>query len=314
MCMRCYDFGHIKSKCSHPDVYKICSECAELGHRFNECQAEVKKCINCQGEHRTLALRCPVRKRKVKEIEENKKRRADESTDRDNFGNLAKRLDNVFDKIPNNFAIVVTSAIIFAKMEEAENPGSFQDTIDKILDANKVPRVRFPRSLFTRPKPAQTAEAARDETEDMEEDRTGRKRDRSGETDLEGAVGGVDKPEIPSLASSLTSIPAEAMSKQPKQAKTEKKKKKKIDPNVVLAAPNTTNLSGMSRLDIYKELALGRRIKYFYTDRSYNKEGIRKQIKDRYYEFESDQIWYVDVDRFYRIPHGGFVKMDEKKS
>ena len=44
-----------------------CSECGGDDHKWTECRNENKKCLNCGGPHRTLAMACPVKKEKIRE-------------------------------------------------------------------------------------------------------------------------------------------------------------------------------------------------------------------------------------------------------
>ena len=75
-CFKCYALSkHNTNQCR--STTKICSECAETGHTWRECQASVKKCINCTREgkdasHRTLAMKCPLRKEIAKKIRSQK--------------------------------------------------------------------------------------------------------------------------------------------------------------------------------------------------------------------------------------------------
>ena len=65
-CFRCYAYDdHDTKNC--PKTITVCSECTGP-HRHQDCQSDVKKCINCSAEgleanHRTLAAQCPIRKR-----------------------------------------------------------------------------------------------------------------------------------------------------------------------------------------------------------------------------------------------------------
>ena len=69
-CFTCYTFEeHSTPQCPRKD-FKICSECAEEGHRWNDCRNTTMKCVNCSGNHRTLAMSCPVKKSKINEIKE----------------------------------------------------------------------------------------------------------------------------------------------------------------------------------------------------------------------------------------------------
>ena len=52
----------------------ICSECSEEGHKWSECKSQTKRCINCRGTHRTLAMSCPVKRDVINRIKENKQR------------------------------------------------------------------------------------------------------------------------------------------------------------------------------------------------------------------------------------------------
>lgn len=45
-CMRCYKLNHITNNCSMPKDFKICSECGEEGHKYNDYNNNYKKCIN----------------------------------------------------------------------------------------------------------------------------------------------------------------------------------------------------------------------------------------------------------------------------
>lgn len=63
-CFRCYKIeSHNTNECKQDFV--ICSECGERGHTFKACTSSNKKCINCpegNNDHRTMAMKCPVRK------------------------------------------------------------------------------------------------------------------------------------------------------------------------------------------------------------------------------------------------------------
>ena len=64
-CMRCYSFDHIMKHCPHPRTYQVCSNCSSKEHRYDRCANVFKKCLTCDGDHPTLAARCPNRKRMI---------------------------------------------------------------------------------------------------------------------------------------------------------------------------------------------------------------------------------------------------------
>ncbi len=62
-CMRCYSLEqHYTSECPKPKEYKICSECSEEGHVWHQCLNNIKKCLNCKGNHSSMAMKCQKRK------------------------------------------------------------------------------------------------------------------------------------------------------------------------------------------------------------------------------------------------------------
>ncbi len=61
--MRCYKLeDHNARECLKGTEYKICSECSDESHLWYECKGRVEKCINCNEEHSTLAIKYPERK------------------------------------------------------------------------------------------------------------------------------------------------------------------------------------------------------------------------------------------------------------
>ena len=72
-CFRCcwYD-DHPTKSCTETKI--ICSECSEEGHKWSECKSQTKRCINCRGTHRTLAMSCPIKRDVINRIKENKQK------------------------------------------------------------------------------------------------------------------------------------------------------------------------------------------------------------------------------------------------
>ena len=67
-CYKCFAIDqHTTSACPNSSV-KICSKCSK-NHSYFDCNATPNefKCINCQGIHHSLALKCPIRKNLIKE-------------------------------------------------------------------------------------------------------------------------------------------------------------------------------------------------------------------------------------------------------
>ena len=76
-CLKCYEIEkHFTSQCPREKNFKICSECGSTEHTWRDCRAENKQCLNCNGQHSTMANKCPeikkIRKEELKEKRENK--------------------------------------------------------------------------------------------------------------------------------------------------------------------------------------------------------------------------------------------------
>lgn len=62
-CMRCNQTEvHYTKECKKDEAYGLCSECASPDHTWRECKSEAKKCINCGGNRKTLAFKCPEKR------------------------------------------------------------------------------------------------------------------------------------------------------------------------------------------------------------------------------------------------------------
>ena len=143
-CFKCYRYDHLKRNCLKPDDFKICSNCSREGHTYTECNSLSFKYINCQGDHRTLAAKCPIRKAIVKQkIKERKEGREKSKSGDQEY--VPRNL--VPSQIPEKYLAVMAATIIIADRREEEVPGVFQFIVDEMLCANNVPRVLFPESV-----------------------------------------------------------------------------------------------------------------------------------------------------------------------
>ena len=148
VCMQCYSYEHITKNCEKSSDYLICSECSIVGHRYINCRYTNKKYINCAEPHKTLALRCKVRKDKIKEIETKKKTKMQASKEKEASDKVMTKISSAFDKLPDNFIPAIAGALLMAKMKEAEESGSFQRVLNEILKKNNIPKFIIPRTVI----------------------------------------------------------------------------------------------------------------------------------------------------------------------
>ena len=154
MCYICYSYDHKTTDCPTPEL-KVCSECGNHGHRYRQCTNLTKKCLNCAGEHRTMAARCPTRKQLLKNKEKEIRERS-RSQSRQRTTSYAQVVKN--DQQQHQFQdqqamssredyIKVISSIQYAHMIEGIVPGSFHHNIREMYRLNGLPPVKFPEYI-----------------------------------------------------------------------------------------------------------------------------------------------------------------------
>ena len=146
-CFTCYSYeDHSTPQCPNKNL-KICSECAEEGHRWNECRNTFKKCINCSGNHRTLAMSCPVKKEKITIIRDEKQQTQHRETNK-KYNEIAKEaVKEATATQPPKTEIVlqhdmshtILTACILAHLNNIAEPGSFNKHLNYLLRKNNLP-------------------------------------------------------------------------------------------------------------------------------------------------------------------------------
>ena len=136
-CYKCYTIeDHQAATCNKPKEYKICSICAMTGHTFKQCTSNTKKCINCGGPHSTLAMSCPDRKRIIRERKRNSinQKTYSAATNPNNSNSLPSP------SVGGGAAMIKTfMCVTISTMKNAEVPGSFETTLNRLLQANGLP-------------------------------------------------------------------------------------------------------------------------------------------------------------------------------
>ena len=141
-CMKCYAMEeHITSKCPMKKDFKICSECAESGHIWKDCTSQEKKCINCEGDHRTMAMKCPKRKELItRKINSEKTTPGQGKTYAQATG---ERPTSEFPLDKGTTAKIVM-CMIHAHLMNMGDPGSFNRELNNILSKNNLPNINAP--------------------------------------------------------------------------------------------------------------------------------------------------------------------------
>lgn len=148
-CMKCYAIEeHTTSSCPLPEEQRRCSECAGKDHTWRECRNGVKKCLNCQGAHRTLAMSCKLRKDALR-----KKQQGNQDTQRTKaYAAAASTTTTTINQDPaqlrllNSTIPTIWFSYFYALTMDAVNPGTFQNILNNTLAANNLPSMTVPQA------------------------------------------------------------------------------------------------------------------------------------------------------------------------
>lgn len=157
-CFTCYALEDHPTKDCPNKGSKWCSECAEQGHTYRECQNVNKACINCKKfenpdykTHRTLSMACPYKKRLIKEKTEEQKKTEEEKKN-STYASIAKKaVHEVMQPKPATNIVLsglkdtkILISILYAHVMNISNPGSFESEMNQMLEMNGLPKMKFP--------------------------------------------------------------------------------------------------------------------------------------------------------------------------
>ena len=165
-CRNCYGYDPRDKDCMQEKKVR-CPYCAGE-HMQRECTTTEPKCINCGGQHRTLAAACRIRKEIIKnkskeyrERSKSRKRQQESYATAVRTGatyastsatNAATQNPDTTPLTAEETKLIVTtimSAVVYAQYMEAVEPGSYQKNIDEMYKLNGLPPVKFPPPKMT---------------------------------------------------------------------------------------------------------------------------------------------------------------------
>ena len=146
ICFNCYKLeDHTSANCPTKDII-VCSECTD-NHNFKDCTSTTKKCLNCEGPHRTMAMSYPKKKKIIKQQRDQAKQKKHEKQDQTyarvaekTIGLQTKRTDyaqTALDRIGLTLVIMIMDAHFHNIIE----PGSYNKRLNQTLS-----RMEFPQS------------------------------------------------------------------------------------------------------------------------------------------------------------------------
>jgi hypothetical protein len=140
ICYKCYKIeDHPTHQCT-ADV-SVCSECGERGHIYTQCINTQKKCLNCDGNHRTLAASCPIRKKAITDKEQRLVRQEQDKEQR-TYSQIAKTAiqESLVPKhsltLTNNIQIKLLALILEAHIASMSGEVGFGTLLSDSLKLN----------------------------------------------------------------------------------------------------------------------------------------------------------------------------------
>ncbi len=130
--------------CHKPSSYQVCSECGQEDHTFRDCRAAEKRCLHCGQNHSARAMRCPVRKRALREKTDLLK---SEKTKPATYSLAASSAGTQPASDLSKISLKGVLCVLHAHMAEAATPGTFQRTLSEGLAMNGLPDVKLPQTV-----------------------------------------------------------------------------------------------------------------------------------------------------------------------
>ena len=137
ICYRCYKLNdHLSIDCPKNTTYKICSNCSSTDHIYHDCKSNFKKCINCDGNHATMAFRCPKRREIERQLRGSEMKSTTSNVVKQNLADTSHNIDH---NVLLKSIILSNMCITIATLKESETPGKFNDCLNQLLQANNLP-------------------------------------------------------------------------------------------------------------------------------------------------------------------------------
>ena len=155
MCFRCYKLEeHSTNNCPTPNQI-ICSECTG-NHSFKDCTSQIKKCVNCLGPHRTMAMMCPLKKKLIKEKREQKEQKEREKQE-ETYAKVAEKtskktieamsqqnteINQLIAESGFRALVMVMDAHVYNMIQ----PGTYNNRLNEILKLNDIKAIKVPEN------------------------------------------------------------------------------------------------------------------------------------------------------------------------
>jgi hypothetical protein len=144
-CFRCYKHGSHETKdCKLPIDTKLCSECGSDSHYWRDCAPNaVKKCLNCGGPHRTLAMMCPRKKEAINK-KLNTERQTEQKRSTTTYANVAKETlkregsQHTIVQLHSDLHVKIIICMLQAHLHNMAHPGEYGTMLNQMFRNNGI--------------------------------------------------------------------------------------------------------------------------------------------------------------------------------
>ena len=134
MCKTCHAYNHPSKYCRKEG--QICKFCGSNSHTLSECQANVPKCINCDGEHQAGDRSCPLHQHEEAIIEIQRTQKVNKMRARQIYANNNESMEKPKTKHQTYFDIEIDE-----EKKKKLSPWFIEKSISSYLD-NKPKTIR----------------------------------------------------------------------------------------------------------------------------------------------------------------------------
>jgi hypothetical protein len=149
-CYKCFQLEDHKSmNCPKDDGYKICSICSSTDHTWKSCKSLSKQCINCNGDHNSLSMKCSKRK----EILASKRNGVRNKNMPKTFSSVTASahvpVPVPYQPVPVPYQLEQTvmaqvfTCVSVAMFKNMETPGTFTEVLSHLLTLNNLPVIKM---------------------------------------------------------------------------------------------------------------------------------------------------------------------------
>ena len=289
-----------------------------------------------------MAYKCPKRKEVVKQKIKEKK----EKTLKIPEGDIRRAVERqIREDLPENYLVVVASAVTLAEIREKECPGTYQYIMDELYIANGLPLVKFPATVVAGYEHYKTKNRTREASDPMQEgEGEGELIEYMEDITLHRALSTVEMEpptpiqspastpagtplatlagtpaQSPVRVSSLTIDPVQAVrpkdKRPPPGPQRTKERRVEIDAGVVLFTYKESRLP-KQKLDHNSKVSLlknSQLLKYIYRDRNLDSRTVWNYIQQRKINLTHNVIYEVEKGQFDKVSKGSYLDLRTEK-